>query len=71
VLPLSLLVESWLLIPVLDGILEADALLLNHFEGLVRNWVKPDDGDVERGGGTADGERELGSWACPCPCWPG
>ena len=28
---------------------DADALRLNHFEGLVRNWVKPDEGEVERG----------------------
>ena len=35
------------------GILEVDAFLLNHFEGFVRNWVNPDDGEVERGG--ADG----------------
>lgn len=26
-----------------------DALRLNHFDGLVRNWVNPEDGDAERG----------------------
>lgn len=31
------------------GGFEADALRLNHFEGFVRNWVKPDEGEAERG----------------------
>jgi len=28
---------------------DADALRLNHFDGLVKNCVKPDEGDAERG----------------------
>lgn len=29
--------------------MDVDALLANHFDGFVRNWANPDDGEVERG----------------------
>lgn len=32
-----------------EGAFEADTLRLNHFDGFVKNWVKPDEGEAERG----------------------
>ena len=32
-----------------EGILDADALRLNHFDGRVKNCVKPDEGEGDRG----------------------
>lgn len=34
---------------VLLGIFDADTLRVNHFEGFVKNWVNPEEGDVDRG----------------------
>ena len=35
-------------VTMLFGNFDVDALLVNHFEGFVRNWVKPE-GELERG----------------------
>lgn len=35
-----------------EGAFEVDTLRLNHFEGFVKNWVNPDEGEAERGKGT-------------------
>jgi hypothetical protein len=41
--------------------LEVDALLVNHLEGFVRNWVKPE-GEIEREVPGDDAEGMRGSW---------
>jgi hypothetical protein len=51
----------------LAGVLGLEEFRLNHFEGLERNWVKPEEGEVERGnernaGEGADEECVKGSW---------
>jgi len=43
------------------GNFDVDALLENHFEGFVRNWVKPE-GELERVVPGDDAEGIRGSW---------
>jgi hypothetical protein len=45
----------------LFGSLEVDALLVNHFDGFVRKWVKPE-GEFERVMPGDDAEGIRGSW---------
>ena len=44
-----------------EGALDVDTLRLNHFEGFVKNWVNPDEGEAERGSvGRAFGDNKSG-----------
>lgn len=37
-----------------EGDFEAETLRLNHFEDFEKNWVKPDEGEAERGEGSGE-----------------